>query len=197
MTVADAKRALRAAAKVRRRAAHRELGESAGARVRDHFGAAVPVDPDAVVGGYWPLDEELDSVPLLHRLHGLGHVLGLPAVTGRGQPLAFRRWRPGTRLIKDAFGVATPAPEAETVEPSLFLVPLLAFDRRGYRLGYGGGYYDRTLRARRRDGAAIAVGLAYGAQEVEDVPSHRGDQRLDWVVTETGAFRTAGAFRTE
>ena len=137
-----------------------------------------------VVAGYWPIGDEIDTRPLLERLAALGCGLALPAVCGR--MLEFRRWMPGDGLVKGPFSTRQPCDKAGAVDPSLILVPLLAFDRRGFRLGYGGGYYDRTLERLRSDRAVTAIGVAYAAQAVAAVPHDSHDQRLDRVVTEDG-----------
>jgi 5-formyltetrahydrofolate cyclo-ligase len=114
---------------------------------------------------------------------------------GRGFPLKFRRWYPERPLVAGKWGIATPDEGCEEIEPELVVVPLLAFDRGGNRLGYGAGYYDRTLAGlrSRRPGRVLAVGVAYAAQEVALVPVDESDERLDWIVTEKEAIRvTAG-----
>jgi len=190
-----AKRALRSAASERRRAAVPALAH-AGEAARDHFLAAVAVPPRVTVSGFWPLDDEFDTRPLFRALHARGHAIGLPVVVGRGQPLLFRRWEPGMALVRGSFKVMTPPPEAPEVVPRVLLVPLLAFDRAGYRLGYGGGFYDRTLAKLRAAGDALAVGVAFAMQEVPAVPRDETDQPLDWLVTEREAIaitrRTVG-----
>jgi len=143
-----------------------------------------------VVSGYVPIRTEIDPMPALNVLAEEGLTLCLPVVAGAGRPLEFRCWAPGERLIPGAFGAAIPERE-ELIEPELLITPLLAFDARGYRLGYGGGFYDRTLemlRARRR---TYAVGFAYKAQRVDVVPTEATDQPLDAVVTEAGSWLTA------
>lgn len=146
------------------------------------------------VSAYWPMGSELDPRPLLERLHGEGLTLLLPVTRGRHRPLLFRRWRPGEPLVPGGFGTSVPPETAAEGRPDILLVPLLAFDARGYRLGYGGGYYDRTLRALRNANPALtAVGYAFAAQMVERVPHHGGDERLDWMVTERGATRFSRA----
>ena len=177
------KKAMRAAAIARRKAA---FAADAGARLAARFLAAHRLPPGTAVSAYWPMGSELDPRPLLHRLDADGQICLLPVVVGRGQPLLFRRWRPGSRLLEAGFKVMTPGPEAAEGVPSLVLCPLLAFDRRGYRLGYGGGYYDRTLRRLRRAGAVTAIGIGFAAQEVPEVPTDATDQRLDGILTEAG-----------
>jgi len=149
-----------------------------------------------VVSGYWPLGAELDPRPCLRRLAVRGHRLALPRMQGERSPLAFHLWQEGDRLIAGGFGVMQPDPAAPRVAPDVLLVPLLAFDRRGGRLGYGRGYYDRTLRALREEGAGrLAIGLAFALQEVAEVPLTASDEPLDAVITELALHRCAPAGR--
>jgi 5-formyltetrahydrofolate cyclo-ligase len=123
-------------------------------------------------------------------LRGLGFALAVPVIEAKGLPLRFRSWVPGVAVVRGPFGVEVPA-EGDWVEPDLLVVPLLAFDGAGHRLGYGAGFYDRTLaglRARRR---VVALGFAYAAQQVDAVPRDATDARLDAVVTEDGTIRPA------
>lgn len=143
------------------------------------------------VSGYWPIGSEANAMPLLLALGRRGHVLALPVVPRRGEPLDFRRWRPGDPMDTGPFGIAEPQSAAPVVEPDLLLVPLLAFDRAGCRLGYGGGYYDRTLAGLRARKRILAVGVAYAAQECAIVPCEEGDAPLDWVLTESAAIPVA------
>jgi 5-formyltetrahydrofolate cyclo-ligase len=185
------KAALRAAMARRRKAAASAADAGvAGGRLADRFEAALALPAGAPVSGYWPIGSEIDVRPLLERLARAGHPLGLPVVEGRGRPLLFRAWRPGEPLEPAGFGLAQPPADRPVVTPRVLLVPLLAFDRAGWRLGYGGGFYDRTLeRLRAVEPATLAVGLAWAAQEVERVPLEPTDQRLDWIVTEAEAIR--------
>jgi len=124
----------------------------------------------------------------LRRLAANGWTLALPVVTGAA-PLIFRAWTFGAALIAGERGISQPAAGA-ILRPALLLVPLLAFDAHGRRLGYGGGHYDRTLEALRRDGTVTAIGLAFDAQEVAQIPAGPHDQRLDWILTPSGARST-------
>lgn len=151
--------------------------------------AALPLAPSLVVAGYWPLGDEADVRPLLAELSARGHVIALPVVLQKDAPLVFRRWSVGQELEQGPHKTVHPPASAEVVEPDLLLVPLLAFDDCGGRLGYGGGYYDRTLAALRGAGKKIlAVGVAYAAQQWPALPMDGHDQRLDWVITEQGAL---------
>jgi 5-formyltetrahydrofolate cyclo-ligase len=142
-----------------------------------------------VVSGFASLPEELNVWPLLRRLHGEGFALALPIVEGKGLPLVFRAWAPGDEMGKGVWDIPQPMPDKPVVEPDILLVPLLAFDRQGWRLGYGGGFYDRTLRGLRSKKAITAVGLAFDGQQVDAVPHLDYDQRLDWVLTPSGPIR--------
>jgi 5-formyltetrahydrofolate cyclo-ligase len=188
---AEAKRLLRAETRARRseaRAAAPDAGEHA---VSQFFDAITPA-PGCVVSGYWPMDDEFDARPLLGALDARGHPIGLPVVLGKGRPLVFRRWRPGDTLEPAVFGTSVPGEAAAEVTPSLLLVPLLAVDPRGFRLGYGGGFYDRTLDGLRAAGSAVtAVGISFDAQCIASVPTNTNDQPLDWLVTECRAVAFA------
>lgn len=153
------------------------------------FLSEITLPDDAVVALYFPINDELDTEPLAAALVEKGVAIALPVTQGKKKPLAFRRYAPGDALTPGAYGEMVPAESAETVTPSIVVAPLLAFTREGERLGYGGGYYDRTLAALRRNGAVLAVGYAYGAQEVDALPPDPLDERLDWVVTERAAHR--------
>ena len=139
------------------------------------------VPSGAVVGGFWPMAHEIDILPLLHGLHERGHRLCLPETTKPGTALVFREWRPGAAMVRGRYNTLHPA-GAEMV-PDFLLIPLLAFDAQGHRLGYGGGYYDRTL-AGLPD--AFRLGCAFAAQEVGDVPAEATDLPLQAVATENG-----------
>jgi 5-formyltetrahydrofolate cyclo-ligase len=180
----------RRAAAERRARAYAEFPD-AGASLAAAFHESVLLPRGAVVSGYWPLPGELDIRPLIHQIHEAGHRIALPVVKAKGQPLLFRHWTPGTPLVQGSFKVMTPPEGAAELEPQVLLVPLLAFDRAGYRLGYGGGFYDRTLEKRRREAHSghpvLAIGIAFSAQETESLPRGPFDQRLDWIVTEASA----------
>ena len=182
----------RAALHAKRAAAAAEAGPEAALNLRDRFfagpGPLVEALPGAVVSGFWPFGPEIDVRPILYHLHAAGHPVALPVVIRRGLPLVFRQWRPGLQLISGSFGVPRPGHEQAELTPRILIVPLLAFDREGYRLGYGGGFYDRTLAGLRAKGPVLAIGVGYAAQEVERVPRDDTDERLDWMVTDWEAF---------
>jgi 5-formyltetrahydrofolate cyclo-ligase len=183
------KAALRAEQRRRRRALG-PGGGAAAAAVAERLIAEFRLPRGGVVSGYWPLADELDPRPAMTRLAALGHPLALPRVQGRRRPLAFHAWRPGEPLLAGPFEVMEPAPHAPLATPRVLLVPLLAFDRRGRRLGYGAGYYDLVLRELRASSPTpLAIGVAVAAQEVEEVPTGPRDQPLDAVVTERAVHR--------
>jgi 5-formyltetrahydrofolate cyclo-ligase len=144
----------------------------------------VALAPGAIVSGFMPLNSEINPLPLMRKLSDAGARLALPVVVGRGVPLLMRAYAFGDALVKGVWGIRVPPPEAPAVEPDVLLVPLLAFDRNGYRLGYGAGYYDMTITALRAKKRVVAVGIAFAAQEVEVVPTTSRDARLDLVLTE-------------
>ncbi|MDX2205203.1 MAG: 5-formyltetrahydrofolate cyclo-ligase [Hyphomicrobiaceae bacterium] len=166
--------------------------QTATALAWEGIGFVRPVRPGAVVSGFASLPGELDCMPLLHRLAGDGVRLALPRVEGKGKPLSFRAWAPGDATQPGVWGIAEPGPDRAVLEPDILLVPLLAVDRAGWRLGYGGGFYDRSLAALRRLKPIIAIGLAYDAQVVDAVPHLDYDEPLDWVLTPSGALRCGG-----
>lgn len=135
-----------------------------------------------VLSGYMPMRTEIDPVPAMAAHQG---PVGVPVITGKAQALRFREWSPGCAMVAGEFGALIPA-DGAWLEPAVLIVPLLAFDARGYRLGYGGGFYDRTLQALRARHSVLAIGFAFAAQEVAEVPIDATDQRLDMIVTEQG-----------
>ena len=184
----DGKRLMREAALTRRSAAARAAGPDAASALATIFLSAVALDAGAVVAGYMPIKDEIDPRPLMAQLGERGCGLALPAIDGRADSLVFRVWAPGDAFEAGPFGTRQPEPDAQPVRPAVVLVPMLAFDGAGNRLGYGKGYYDRALATLRGDARpVVAAGLAYAAQRVDAVPATARDQRLDWIVTERGA----------
>ena len=140
------------------------------------------------VGGYWPIRSEVDPRPLMEALLERGQDVALSQVLH--PHLSWRLWRPGDVLVKGGFGVREPGPDAPEVFPRALLVPLVAFDRRGGRIGYGKGYYDRAIAALEAQHPILTIGLAYAVQEIEQVPVEDHDRHLDVVITETELIRT-------
>lgn len=147
-------------------------------------GLPVAVPAGAVVSGFMPIRSEINPLPLMRRLAAAGARLALPVVTGCGLALTFRAWAPGDELQRGQMGLREPAPDRPELEPDIVLAPLAVFDRRGYRIGYGAGYYDMSLNALRAHRPTVALGLAYAMQEVDAVPTEAHDARLDFVLTE-------------
>jgi 5-formyltetrahydrofolate cyclo-ligase len=144
----------------------------------------VTVQVGAIVAGFMPIKSEINPLPLLRKLAAAGARLALPAVAGPGRPLIMRAWAFGEPLAAGVWGIREPRLEAPEVAPDILIVPLLAFDRAGQRIGYGAGYYDLTIAALRAKQAALAVGIAFAAQEIAAVPATPRDARLDLVLTE-------------
>jgi 5-formyltetrahydrofolate cyclo-ligase len=144
----------------------------------------VPLKSGAIVSGFMPMKSEINPLPLMRKLAAAGARLSLPVVAGRGKPLIMRAWGVGEPLATGVWGIREPAPAAAVVAPDILLVPLLAFDRAGHRIGYGAGYYDMTIAALRARQAVVAVGLAFAAQEIAAVPATPHDAPLDLVLTE-------------
>jgi 5-formyltetrahydrofolate cyclo-ligase len=182
--IADAKRALRERMRRARAGVAAEERERAARLMRPAFAKAVELPPDAIVAGYIASGSELNAAPLMTALEERGVALALPVVGERGQRLIFRRWKSGDALTPNRYDIGEPLPDKAEVTPSHLLVPLLAFDDNGFRLGYGGGYYDRTLAALRAATKIKAIGLAFHAQRLAFVPRGPGDEPLDLILTE-------------
>ncbi len=206
------KSALRKTARIVRAAVHAEEGDVAARaiatlgleavlqlacaqRAGDGSPAVQPSDAGPatggplIVSGYAALPGELDPAILMAHLHEAGFELALPVTIGRARPLLFRAWVPGDAMGRGYMAIAEPLPSAAQVYPDIVLLPLLAFDDQGNRLGYGGGHYDRTLAGLRARKPIVTVGLAYDEQRVDVVPFERYDQRLNWILTPGGARR--------
>jgi 5-formyltetrahydrofolate cyclo-ligase len=184
-----AKKALRE----RMRAWRQDLSQQAVVRaaesVATHGLGFLQPHPTAVVSGFASLPDEFRLWPLLRALSGQGHPLALPVMQGKGNPLIFRAWSPGDTMDSGVWGIAEPKADKAALEPDVVLVPLLAFDVEGWRLGYGGGFFDRTLRGLRARKPATTVGIAFDEQRVDAVPHLDYDERLDWVLTPSGPIR--------
>ncbi len=187
MTIATEKRAARTAATARREAIRAPDRLEA---MNAHLDRLLAAEAGRPVSGYMAMRGEPDPAPAMVNACARGPVC-VPVVVGKGLPLAFRAWTPGVQMVEGAFGALIPVAEEE-VTPEVLIVPLLAFDAAGYRLGYGGGFYDRTLERLRAAGPVLAVGFAWAGQEVEDLPREATDQPLDAVVTEAGLRRFGG-----
>ncbi len=178
----DPKSAARKAAFAARKAAKGTVDEQAARAI-----LASVLDPfdGRPLSGYMPIRTEIDPVPVMAGWTG---PVGVPVISGADLPLTFARWRPDIDMVPGAFGAMIPR-DPEPVVPEVLIVPLLAFSEEGFRLGYGGGFYDRTLEGLRAHGSVFAVGFAFEAQLLDDLPTEPTDQRLDALVTEAGVRR--------
>jgi 5-formyltetrahydrofolate cyclo-ligase len=171
---ADARKAAFAARKIAFAAGQGRAAELLADYLAAHRGKAL--------SGYMPMRTEIDPLPAMAAHQG---PVCVPVIMGKGLPLKFREWSPGSTMVPGEFGALIPA-DGAWIDPEVLIVPLLAFDTRGYRLGYGGGFYDRTLQALRLRRPTLAVGYAFGAQQVSEVPIDEYDQCLDAIITENG-----------
>jgi 5-formyltetrahydrofolate cyclo-ligase len=183
--IEEAKAALRLKARSARAAILNSTRSDAAKAVAEHFFKAVVLAPGEIVAGYWRIKDEMDCQPILIRLMDSFQPVCLPVVLGDEEPLELRLWEQGAPLYEAGFGTLAPSELAPQVEPDVIVMPLLGFDKRGTRLGYGGGYYDRTLE--RLSKRPRLVGIAFAAQEFEDIPREPHDIPLDVIVTEHGA----------
>jgi 5-formyltetrahydrofolate cyclo-ligase len=144
----------------------------------------IAIKPGIIVAGFMPMRSEINPIPLMRKLAAAGAQLALPTIAGRAQPLIMRAYRFGDELARGQWSIREPKPDVPEVAPDILIVPLAAFDRAGQRIGYGAGYYDLTIRALRAKKPVAAVGIAFAAQEIREVPTTPCDERLDFVLTE-------------
>jgi 5-formyltetrahydrofolate cyclo-ligase len=182
-SIDDLKAALRREALAHRDALPTDVRAAAAQAIAARpFPLALPAG--AIVSGFMPMKSEINPVPLMRKLADAGAQLALPVVAGRGKPLVMRTFDLGDTLASGVWGIREPKPDAAEVAPDILIVPLLAFDRRGHRIGYGAGYFDMTIVALRAKKKIIAAGIAFAVQEIAAVPDTPRDARLDLVLTE-------------
>jgi 5-formyltetrahydrofolate cyclo-ligase len=188
----SAKAVLRAEALARRDALPAAERQAAAEAIAAR-GFPVEVTPATIVAGFMAMKTEINPLPLLRKLNDAGAQLALPCIAGRRRPLIMRTWKFGDPFKAGQWGIREPLPEAPEVAPDILIVPLAAFDRAGHRIGYGAGYYDMTINALRAKKKVVAVGIAFAAQEIPQVPATERDERLDLVLTEREVidFRSA------
>ena len=183
-SIEDAKAGLRQQAHAARAALSPGSRAEAAASVAQYFFDSIALVPGQVVAAYWRIRDELDCQPILVRLMDSNQTVVLPVVMGPDQPLQMRVWEQGASLYEAGFGTLAPSELAPRAEPDMVLMPLLGFDSQGTRLGYGGGYYDRTLAQMKK--SPKLIGLAFAAQELDAIPRDSHDVPLDVVITEAG-----------
>ena len=181
--IAQQKSTLRAAA-LARRDAMPAAERQAAAEALAARGLPITVEPGAIVSGFMPMKTEINPLPLLRKLAGAGAKRALPCIDGRGKPLIMRAYQFGDAFKSGQWGIREPMPDAPEVKPDILLVPLACFDRSGQRIGYGAGYYDRTIAGLRALKKITAIGVAFAIQEIPQVPATERDERLDFVLTE-------------
>ena len=191
LTPAERKQRLRVEAFAKREALDRNGRQEAAQAIAAHALAAPELHDVRPVGGYWPIRSEVDPRPLMEALLARDQSVALSQILH--PHLSWREWHPGDMLVHGGFGVSEPGPDAPEVFPRALLVPLAAFDRRGGRLGYGKGHFDRTIAALSDMHPVLAIGLAYAMQEVESVPAESHDRRLDVIITEADVIRPEAA----
>lgn len=185
----NSKKEMRARALKVRAAAFELHGPEASRRLACHGLDFLKVQPPKIVSGFAAINDEINPAPLMMWLREEGYQLALPVIQGKGLPLVMRAWTPGDVMNVAAWGIAEPLDDKPEVDPDILLVPLLAYDARGYRLGYGGGFYDRTLARLRSKKPVIAVGMAYDELKVDAVPVESYDQQLDFMLTPSGPMK--------
>jgi 5-formyltetrahydrofolate cyclo-ligase len=181
--VQTAKERLRPEAQARRDALPAEARKAAAEMIAARA-FPLKMKSGTVVSGFMPLKSEINPLPLMQKLAEQGARLALPRIVSRGSPLSMRAWEFGGPLDRGQWGIREPKADAPESDPDVLLVPLLAFDRAGYRIGYGAGYYDMTIKRLRELKTVTAVGIAFAAQEVPEIPKTPRDERLDLVLTE-------------
>lgn len=189
MSFADIKRLARSRATLTRIDVHEAAKAGAGAALAARGLPVARNSQNNVVSAFHSFDTEISTFELFDKLVADGWTTALPVVVAKNTPLVFRQWAPGEALVLGRWNIKVPPEEAPEVLPDVLLVPLLAFDRQGFRLGYGGGFYDRTLEKLRALKKVTAIGIAYAGQEVDAVPYEEFDQRLDWIMTEKETFK--------
>ena len=182
MSADQDKNKMRESARTRRLKAHSQDGKGAAVSLASHVLALLKDKPPTIIAAYWAIGSEIDVGPLMNTLIDDGWRVALPVVVESASPLIFRSWSPGMELVEGPLKTVQPDQQHAQVIPDVIITPLLAFDDRGYRLGQGGGFYDRTLAGLN----VLSIGVAFAAQRVDLIPRDGFDQRLDFIVTEQG-----------
>jgi len=181
------KNRLRIEMRTARRDAHRKSGLVFSNKIREHFIQAVPLMPQTKVAAYYPIGAEVNCQSLMETLTAMGHIGSIPVIVKKDAPLLFRMYKPGDRIQRDPrFGLPTPLEFMPEVIPDIIILPMMGFSPKGHRLGYGTGFFDRTLQSLRKKKSIKAVGFAYQCQMIKPFPEEAHDQRLDMIITEEG-----------
>ena len=189
MSLAEIKRQARSRAIIVRNDVHEAAKSGAGVGLAAQ---GLPVSRNAqnnIISAFHSFGTEISTFEFFDKLVAEGWTTALPVVVAKNTPLVFRQWAPGDKLVPGRWDIKVPPEMAPEVQPDVLLVPMLAFDRRGYRLGYGGGFYDRTLEKLRALKKVTAIGIAYAGQEIDTVPRDSHDQLLDWIMTERESIK--------
>ncbi len=186
MDLSEQKAAARKVAFAARKTAHDLGGDSAGCALLSTY--LEGLEPFETISAYMPIKTEISPLPVMQELCKKEKTLCVPVIQEVGLPLLFSVWTSGCEMVEGPFGAKVPA-EGQYVDPDVIIAPLVAFDRRGYRLGYGGGFYDRSIEGLLAKKPVVVVGFAYAAQEMPKIPTEPTDQRLDAMVTEQSILR--------
>ena len=187
--MSDVKTALRQTAHAARKQAFEVCAQSGAlAAATAHLLAEIGPADGHSIAGYLPIRTEIDPRPAMAALHQMGARIGVPVIAGAGRPLDFRLWTPEAALIPGPFGALIPE-RGDWITPDTLIVPLVGFDAACNRLGYGGGFYDRTLARLAASGPVRSLGFAFAAQQLQPLPTEPTDIALDAIVTEAGVIR--------
>jgi 5-formyltetrahydrofolate cyclo-ligase len=189
LSLAEFKRLARSKATLIRNDVHEAAKLGAGAALAARGLPVARNSQNSVISAFHSFGTEISTFELFDKLVAQGWITALPVVVAKNMPLLFRQWAPGGALVLGRWDIQIPPETAPEVQPDVLLVPMLAFDRKGYRMGYGGGFYDRTLAKLRALKKVTAIGVAYAGQEIDMVPRDDHDQPLDWIMTERETFK--------
>lgn len=185
----ERKKHLRVSTRAVRREIHTRHGREFAEEIRTNFIQALNIMPQTTFGAYYPIGAEVNCRPLMDTLHAMGHTISLPVITGATDPLIYRMYKSGDQLEKGGFGTPQPCDYMPVVVPDILIIPMMGYSDKGYRLGYGSGFFDRTIELIRKQKPMKAIGLAYSGQRIDDMPVEAHDQKLDLIITEKGTVK--------
>ncbi len=183
------KRQLRLEMRSKRRQIHSKHGTEYAQAIRTNFIQALNIMPQTIFGAYYPIGAEVNCRPLMDTLHAMGHTIALPIVVEKEEPLIYRMYKSGDQLEKGPFGTPEPVDFMPELVPDVMILPVMGFSAKGYRLGYGTGFFDRTVKKFRMEKPIKVIAVAYSGQEIEDFPVEQHDARCDMVITELGVTK--------